>query len=411
MTETIEARAAERLLSGRAWRDFCDTLKLAGGIVERFGDEIDEVDRVDWYRFMTRLIRHGCHRFVENAEPERPRLLDTPWRQGINFQSPDQDHLIADFLDGQHDYKITGNRGSIPYFVMASFTLRLSEDFAAQDSAAKGVEGLTTFDPAMLQTTAFLQSGSIRFDENGDFTVIVSRNRPEQDCDWLQIAPDCAGVLVRTLYHLREETMVPTMRIERLDGGRPRPLQAAEMAGALAKTAQIVLGYGELVRRWFQDNLGKHPNEIRFSRAVYLANGGVADRHHGFGGWECGPDEALVVEFTPTPCDYWILQVCNYWQENLDNYEDGQGYVQKFRARYEADGSVRVVLAREDPGVGGNWVDPFGHVHGGWSLRLINTRGEPPAVTVRRLPLAALKAEGLKALDGVKAIVSGQVED
>ena len=33
----------------------------------------------------------------------------------------------------------------------------------------------------------------------------------------------------------------------------------------------------------------------------------------------------LVVSFAPPPCDYWIFQLCNLWQENFDNYEDGQG--------------------------------------------------------------------------------------
>ena len=137
----------------------------------------------------------------------------------------------------------------------------------------------------------------------------------------------------------------------------------------------------------------------------------MPDRHHGFGTWERARDEALVLGFVPTPCDYWIFQLCNIWQENLDNYEDGDGYVQKYTARYEADGSVRVVIAEEDPGCGGNWIRPFGHVHGGMSLRLIKTTGEPPAVTLHRLPLAALRAQGLGALASVEAIVSGEIED
>ena len=94
-------------------------------------------------------------------------------------------------------------------------------------------------------------------------------------------------------------------------------------------------------------------------------------------------------------------------QENLDNYEDGGGYLQKYRAHCEADGSVRVAIAHRDPGIGGNWIDPFGHVHGGWSLRLIRTSGSPPGVLVRRVALADLQAVGLACLDGVEPIVSG----
>jgi hypothetical protein len=109
--------ARERLLSGAAWEDFCEQLKVAGRIVERFGNDLDDRDRAEWYRFLARLTRNGLERFLENCEPERPRLRDVPWRQSINFQSPDQDHYLAEFVDGSHDYLIRGNRGGLPYFV------------------------------------------------------------------------------------------------------------------------------------------------------------------------------------------------------------------------------------------------------------------------------------------------------
>ncbi|MFM7275869.1 MAG: hypothetical protein ACKO4A_18835, partial [Gammaproteobacteria bacterium] len=94
----MSEKAARRLLEGRAWDDFCEQLRRAGHMVDRFGDTANALDRAEWYRFMTRLMRNGFERFVENCEPERPRLRDAPWRQGMNFQSPDQDHLLAEFV-------------------------------------------------------------------------------------------------------------------------------------------------------------------------------------------------------------------------------------------------------------------------------------------------------------------------
>jgi hypothetical protein len=411
VTVELDRAKAERLLSGRAWDDYCEQVRRAGHVVDLFGDEVDDLDRAEWYRFVTRLMRNGFERFVENTEPERPRLRDAPWRQGINFQSPDQDHLLTEFVDGQHDYRITGNRGTIPYFVIASWSAPQPADLGARDWAERGAEGLTDFDPATLTVTGFLQSDVIHFDQDGNFEIIVSRDRPAEGQDWLPITGDCVGLLVRTVYHLREETIAPVMRIERLDGAAPRPIRPADMADAVAKAGQVVLGYCELVRRWWQDNLARRPNRIRFSRAVYLSNGGVPDRHHGFGTWECEPDEALVIRFAPVACDYWIFQLCNIWQENLDNYEDGGGHVQKYRARYEADGSVLVIVAAQDPEVGGNHVDPYAHRHGGMSLRFIKTAGDPPPVTLHRLPLSVLRAKGLAALGDSTPIMSGEITD
>ena len=95
----IATAAADRVLTGKAWDDFCENLRRAGHMVDKFGDEAGPLDKAEWYRFMTRLARNAFERYMENAEPDRPRLRDAPWRQGINFQSPDQDHLLSEFID------------------------------------------------------------------------------------------------------------------------------------------------------------------------------------------------------------------------------------------------------------------------------------------------------------------------
>jgi hypothetical protein len=404
-------QAAARLLSGRAWEDFCEVLKIAGRAIERFGDEPTALDRTEWYRFLTRLARNGLERFVENCDPERPRLRDAPWRQSINFQSPDQDHLLAEFVDGRHDYLIRGTRGTAPYFVMASWSAPQPADAGAHDWAALGFEGLARCNPAMLRTTAMLQSHAIDYDAEGNFQVQVSREPPADGRNWLQTEADCVGLLIRIVYHDRRSETPPVMSIERLDCPAPLPLGAPHLSDQLARSGQLVLGYAELVRSWWQENLARRPNCIRFSRALYLSNGGVPDRHHGFGTWRKAADEALVLTFTPPECDYWIFQLCNLWQENFDNYEDGQGYVTKYRCRREADGSVWIVIAESDPGTGGNWLDPGGHVHGGMSLRLILTAAPPPGVSAYLLPLETLRRQGRAALAGARVTVSGEVTD
>jgi Protein of unknown function (DUF1214) len=403
--------SAQRLLSGRAWEDYCDVLKLAGRAIERFGDEPTALDRAEWYRFLTRLTRNGLERFVENCEPERPRLRDAPWRQSINFQSPDQDHLLAEFIDGSHAYVIRGKRGTAPYFVMASWSAVQPQDAGARDWAPRGFAGLKDCNPALLRTTGMLQSQAIEFDPAGNFEVLVSREAPAGARNWLKIEPDCVGLLIRVVYHDRTTELAPTMQIERLDHPAPQPLDPAHLSTQLAKSGQLVLAYLELVRSWWQDNLSKRPNSIRFSRALYLSNGGVPDRHHGFGTWRRAQDQALVVSFTPPPCDYWIFQLCNLWQENFDNYEDDQGHVTKYRCNFEPDGSVWILIADSDPGIGGNWIDPGGHVHGGMSLRLILTEAPPPTVSAYLLPLAALRAQGRAALTSAPRIESGDVAE
>ena len=400
----MEENARDRLVSGAAWDDFCDTLKVAGRVIDEFGDEPSDLERAEWYRFLSRMVRNGFERMVENCEPDRPRLRDAPWRQSINVQSPDQDHQMCEFVDGEHEYRIRGNRGTVPYFIMATWTAPQPADLGGRDWAPQGVAGLAEFDPTNLTTTSFLSSRDLDFDDEGGFEVILSQKPPDRN--GLALQPDTTGILIRTVFNDRSSVEVPTMEIERLDAPRPRPIRPAELSEGLAKAGQIVLGYAELVRSWWFDNLSQRPNTIDFSEATYLSNGGVLDRLHGFGGWQKPADRALVVRFMPAECEHWILQVCNRWQENLDVYEDGQGYITKFTARFEEDGSILAVLADRDPGIGGNWIDTFEHETGVFSLRLIQTEGAP-GVFIQSVPLDALESGGRASLDGVEVVQSG----
>ena len=402
--------ATQRLLSGKAWDDFCENLRLTGHMIEQFDGIVDDLDRAEWYRCLTRYARGGLERYLEAGEPNRPRFRDLAWRHTINFASPLQDHLFAEFPDGAGTYRITGNRGSVPYFVTATWRSAEPPDFAGQDWALRGADGLKQFDPAILNTTNFLESGEMAFDKDGNFSFIVSQSKPENGEDWLPMTADCVGLLVRWVLSSRENLVPPRMWIERLDSDGPTPIDPAHVSRGLAKTAQATLGYAELIRSWWMNNLGNRPNTILFSQAVYLSNGGVPDRrHHGFGSWARDRDEALVVRFTPTPCEYWTFQLCNIWQENLDNYEEGQGFLYKAGTGLDSDGSVLAIIADADPGIGGHWLDPYGHVHGGWSFRLIKVDGPPPEVSVHRVKLDRLRDQGLAALADVEPIVSGQL--
>lgn len=400
-------KAAARLRSGEAWQDFCAVIAQAGTMIDRFPDASD-LERAEWYRFCTRLLRNGAERFIENCEPYRPRAQITGWRTSINVQMPDQDHYLTEF-DEPVDLRITGNRNTTPYFVFGAWSAAQPADHGARSWAPLGYDGIAEFDPASLRTTSHLSSDEITFDADGNFSILASQNPPADGGDWLKLEPDSVGWLLRVVHHIRANEVAPTVRVERVDGQPPRPLTAAEASAGLAKLGQWLLSYSELVRSWWQDNFSHRPNHLRFSRTTYLSNGGVPDRHFAFGAWQCAPDEALVIEFAPPACEQWIFQLCNIWHENLDNYEDGQGYCNKFMAVPEPDGTVRIVVSAENLGVSPNWVDPYGHTRGIMGLRLIKTT-EPPAVTVYRLPAATLRARGWDGLAEAVANVGDVTE-
>ncbi|WP_428333345.1 DUF1214 domain-containing protein [Novosphingobium sp.] len=401
--------ARNRLISGEAWDDFCDTLKIAGAHIRSFDGPLSDLDRAEWYRFMTRLARSSMERLIENAEPTRPRLRDMVWRQSINVQTVDQDHLMCQF-DEARDYRITGTRGTMPYFVMAVLTCPAPATPGAENWAKAGLGGLAQFDPSNLKTTGFLASQQIHVADDGNFEVILSQNDPGPGRNWLKLTPQTNCILIRLTWRDRATDVAPAMTIARMDHAMPVPITPVLMADGLAWTAQAVLGYAELVRNWWQGNQGNFAarlNRLDYSLAQYLSNGGVPDRHVAFGGWEKRLDEALVLEFIPPPCEYWNFQLCNIWQENLDTFEDGNGWINTSRHHAEPDGRVRVIIAERDPGIGGNWISSYGHERGIWGLRLVQTHQIAP-VNVWRLPAADLATAQF---DPAEAVLTGQFVD
>lgn len=402
----MESAAAERLLKGQSWNDFCEVLKFAGKIVDRF-DDLDDLDRTEWYRCLSRYARGMLERYVEAGDPSRLELVKMAWRHTINCTSPMQDQLFAEF-DPAFDYRLFGNRNDCPYIVFMAWSHRQPPDYGARDWAPHGLDGLKEFDPAWLPAVSTLLSDDVEFDAAGNFEIVVSQNRPSDGKAWLPTSPDCVGLLIRTHYNQWDGVKPAEVGIERIGGPPPQPIQPADLARMLAKSAQAVLGYAELLRGWWQGNLSQRPNMITYSQATYLSNGGVPDRrHHGFGSWHINAGEALVVRFTPPPSRFWTFQICNIWQENLDNYAEGQGFLSNGSTTLEDDGSVLFVLAERDPEVGARWIDSYGHRHGVWSSRLIHVDGDPPDISVHRVPIEELRATGIEGLTPENAILSG----
>ena len=90
---------------------------------------------------------------------------------------------------------------------------------------------------------------------------------------------------------------------------------------------------------------------------------------------ELAPDEALVIDFTPPECEYWNFQLNNHWMESLD-YRYHRIDVNHHGAVPAEDGSVRLVVAHEDPGTA-NWLDTAGHARGTMCLRWIRADHHP----------------------------------
>ena len=390
--EDVAGRRRERLLDGRAWDDFCDTLKAAGRIVVRETPDGDPLDRVEGFRYLTRMIMMASARAIERRTPgptPRPiRLIPPPLRGGQGVQSPNQDHIVQP-VDARFRYRVTGTLGSA-YTHLSAWSPPIPADVGAFAVGLDAENHLASFNPNMALTPhSFVLAELAAADGTVDF--VLSVDDPGDGEVWFPVTPLTRELMGRVVYEDRGAQSPPRLEIRCLDQ-HPRPAtpEPDDMSVRLAVAAQLVLGLLSDYGGWTRDLLTRQ-NQLEFTREWYERIGGSPDdRHFEFGYWRLQPGTALVVEFAEPRCRHWNFQLCNHWMENLADYARGRGYVDSHSAHREADGRVVIVVAAADPGVA-NWVDPGGRDHGVMGLRFVQP-ATPPEVSSRLVPLEDLTA-------------------
>ena len=97
---------AAKLMSGEAWRGFCDRLKAVGDTI--LGDDFpgEPVDRAEGYRFLTRLVVYAAQMELEAGDPLHPDFVryETPHNQW-GGPNPDNIYLRAN-VDPDETYRV-----------------------------------------------------------------------------------------------------------------------------------------------------------------------------------------------------------------------------------------------------------------------------------------------------------------
>ncbi|MXW94854.1 MAG: hypothetical protein F4Z64_04985 [Acidimicrobiaceae bacterium] len=154
-SEQVSAEREARLLDGRAWEDFCDTLKAAGRIVLRQTPDGDDQDRVEGFRYLTRMIMTASARAIERRIPgSRPRpirLIPPPLRGGRGVrgvQSPNQDQIVQP-VDARYRYRyrVTGTLGSA-YTHLSAWSQPIPDDVGAFDAGPGAEDFIGGFNPS-----------------------------------------------------------------------------------------------------------------------------------------------------------------------------------------------------------------------------------------------------------------------
>ncbi|MEQ8839373.1 MAG: DUF1214 domain-containing protein [Acidimicrobiales bacterium] len=339
----------EAAVSGRAWADFCDSLKAAGQMI--VDNSSDDLDRVEGFRYLSRLTRGGLDSFIEASNTSFPAVNPLPHMLKIGCDNPDAFYQRVE-ISPRHRYRITGTRGTVNYLSIGAY----SGGYGVGAAQAKNQGLVTDNDP----------------DPTGTIDIIASVEEPElaKGQRWLEMSELTTILILRQFYLDRTTERPADLSIECLDPTTPlpEPFSPADLAGGLAMSGLFVHGVAQRFLTWLNDYFLPRPNTLEFLPDEDQA-GGWGDPNQLFrhGYWTLEPGEALVVTVPKIDAYYWNFQLNNIWEESLD-YRYLQVTTNKHTATYEDDGTCRIIVADTDPGVG-NWMDTAHHRHGTMGLR------------------------------------------
>jgi len=267
---------------------------------------------------------------ITDSNVTRPRFvrMDTDDRK-IGGDNPAGEYGIAT-IDGRYDYRITGNKGDVAYFSL-------------NVNAGKGM--------TKRRMAAFLNDKTIDFDPNGNFTLLLSKEKPSEPGQWVKIPEDSTSIMLRQYMLDRDNEQLPSLDIGVLgeDPGISLPSDG-RMAERLAATNYAFTILATLHKTVVPRAL-KNPNSFVETDSGEL--GGTVstpDNLYMIGHFEIADDEALIIDAIPPETRYWNFTLETIWHESVD-YLYRPVSLTKSQVTYRPDGRVRFVIAKHNPGV------------------------------------------------------------
>ncbi len=150
-----------RIVSGKAWSDFCDDLKAAGNVLLSHGVPRDPFQQAEGIRYLSRLTRAGLEAFVEYGDPAFPELRRMVHETvKIGADNPDNYYQNAR-ISGRFEYLIRGRRNTVDHI---SFHTR------------NGNYGTT----GGLAPCGKIDDADLAVDEDGAFEIYLGREHRER---------------------------------------------------------------------------------------------------------------------------------------------------------------------------------------------------------------------------------------
>ncbi|MEM8498254.1 MAG: DUF1214 domain-containing protein [Pseudomonadota bacterium] len=334
-------------------------------------DARTEQEAIEGMRWVLRLAAQASE-LAGDGNPKLPHFqrMDTLKRK-LGGDNPDAEYEHA-WIDGQYDYIITGNVGSISYL---GFTI----------NAGQGKNPRRNVD--------YISDKMLSKDADGNFTLILAKEKPDQAGDWIQIPPDTSGILVRQYIADRSIEVLPQLNI-RVLGKQLSYLPPAdeEIAGLIEGASFTMLKLSTLHRYILPELMEKTNRFIRATSENFGDDIAGTDNLYMLGSYQLDDDEALIIEVTPPQTRYWNLALESRWHELPDYLHRPISRTMK-EVEFNGDGSVEFVVAHDDPGHP-NWLDTSKHNFGFMTLRWLDAKSAGvPMPKLRKVKFDSLQRE------------------
>jgi hypothetical protein len=348
-----------------AWALFRKMLDDMTEIVE--SDAVDEQERREGLRALARTAAL-CLELNLDIESDSPRFysMSTPDRY-VGGPNPYGKYYLT-MLDGQRGYRIRGERGTTRYLGFQVLAGR----------------GLT---PRRMAT--YISDRDLAISPDGSFSFVLSAEKPSDSDlagdEWVEIPDDASAIVVREYIADLESEEGARLWIDPLHAPGP-PLTTDEVLAERMSAAAWTMAKLTTMHRSVMPELLERPNQLFTAEAEALGSENTTpDNLYMLGSFLLDEDQALVIELTPPDTRYWSVTLESVWHECIEPHRR-RSSLTIAHAVVGAEGQVRLVIARRDPGAA-NWLDTGGRGRGFVTLRWLDNPSPPP-VKASVVPLA-----------------------
>ena len=300
-------------------------------------DGLDEVSRLEGYRWIFSILQVGLDAFVW-ADTARPRFVDIvgPSKKW----GGDNPHAFYQYapIDPSRSYVVRGTRGDAVYL---SLTVYGGPDDGRYSERIVGT----------------INDRGLAFDAEGNFELTLSPE--DRDGAHIKLEPDAVCAITRDYIVEPNVGRRTEWRIEALDPPATTRLDDADLARRFRATLTWIRDQANIVPIAL-DN----PNTVDPPYPVPQQTFGWAagDAAYAMGRFELNDDQVLELRGRSPECAFWNMVLWNPFLHSYD-YAYERVAINGEQVVYEDDGSWTIHIAPRDTGHA-NWVSTQGHERG-----------------------------------------------